>query len=453
MSGPNMRPFRIRDPIHGFVELRHATERLAIDTPRFQRLRGIRQLAMTHLVYPGTLHTRFEHSMGVCHIAGRLAAELEEAFDEEQVTIVRAAALLHDIGHGPFSHVSENVLDDRNKIRGVHEAISVAIVRTDTELHAALGKDVCLQAADLIAHEGAYEVRSALRDIVTGPSDADKLDYLLRDSYFAGVSYGTYDLQRLIDTVDVINPGGAESYLGFKADGLWAVEGLLVARHHMFRQVYSHKTRVATDILVERALSLGIEDGAVDPEAFDVPRDGAGAAAPDEAFLERYLALDDASVMHALLGQEHATPSRDLAERLVQRRLVRRNARISLNDARQQLGGPRIGRILDHEASAPKFKELEEAIAGEVCCPGYLVALRFEESNNPVSRTPNPGIGDKDVMLSFDHREPETINAISEIFRDDIGPDDASVSLYFPKSDTITDNRARELLWNALKSI
>jgi HD superfamily phosphohydrolase len=340
MIAPDMRPFRIRDPIHGFVELRQGTERLAIDTPRFQRLRGVRQLAMTHLVYPGTLHTRFEHSMGVCHVAGRLAAELEDEFNDEQVTIVRAAALLHDIGHGPFSHVSENVLEDRNKVSEVHEAISVAIIRTDADLHTALGKDVCLQAADLIAHEGAYEVRSALRDIVSGPSDADKLDYLLRDSYFAGVSYGTYDLQRLIDTVDVINPGGAESYLGFKADGLWAVEGLLVARHHMHRQVYGHKTRVATDILVERALSLGIEDGAVDPAAFDVPMDATGRAKPDEAFLERYLSLNDASVMHALLTQEQATRSRDLAERLAQRRLLRRNARISLNDARRELGGP-----------------------------------------------------------------------------------------------------------------
>src|SRR4051812_18854149 len=117
-------PFRIRDPIHNFIELR-ADERAAIDSAVFQRLRSIRQLAMTYLVYPGALHTRWEHSVGVCHLAGRMVAELagrdgSDISEEDQLT-VRAAALLHDIGHGPFSHVSEAVLDARNNVRGVHE--------------------------------------------------------------------------------------------------------------------------------------------------------------------------------------------------------------------------------------------------------------------------------------------------------------------------------------------
>jgi uncharacterized protein len=212
-----MRPFRIRDPIHGFIELRD-TERAAVDSACFQRLRGIRQLAMTYLVYPGALHTRFEHSLGVCHVSGELVEELAQAakgrdaeITPNDIAAVRAAGLLHDIGHGPFSHVSEAVLDTRNGVRGVHEAISVAIMRTDPQLHEALGEDLCNRAADLVAHTGEFAVRSALRDVVTGPSDADKLDYLLRDSYFAGVQYGEYDIKRLIDTADIINPGGVET--------------------------------------------------------------------------------------------------------------------------------------------------------------------------------------------------------------------------------------------------
>src|SRR5215216_4617520 len=102
-----MRPFRIRDPIHGFIELT-PRERAAADTPIVQRLRSISQLALTYLVYPGARHTRFEHSLGVCHVAGRLADELE--LPARDARTVRLAALLHDIGHGPFSHVSENVL-------------------------------------------------------------------------------------------------------------------------------------------------------------------------------------------------------------------------------------------------------------------------------------------------------------------------------------------------------
>jgi uncharacterized protein len=220
----------------------------------------------------------------------------------------------------------------------------------------------------------------------------------------------------------------------------------------MHRQVYGHKTRVATDIMVERALMLGLDDGAVDPAAFQVPLDD-GRPAPDADFLKRYLAQTDASVMQALLDQGDATPSRDVAGRLVNRQLLRRNARISLEEARPQLGGPRIGRILDRERTAPRLAELEEQIAGELSCPPYLVALRVEDPGNPVYRNPNAEIGDKDILLSFPDREPEVIHLISEIFRDELGSENRYVSLYSPKSEDLTDEKAKELLWNALKSI
>jgi uncharacterized protein len=439
-----VRPIRIRDPIHGFIELRPA-ERDAIDSRCFQRLREIRQLAMTHLVYPGAVHSRFEHWLGVCHIAGRLLQELDA--NDEDTTIVRAAALLHDIGHGPFSHVSEAILDARNGVSGVHEAISVAIIRTDGELHAALGQEVCQRAASLIEHSGDFTSRSYLRDIVSGPSDADKLDYLLRDSYFAGVDYGRYDLGRLIDTATIINDG-LQTYLGFRQGGLWAVEGLLLARHHMHRQVYGHKTRVATDIMVQRALTLGIRDGAVNPTAFEVSTED-GKLAPSREFLAEYLAQTDSSVRNALLSQEHATPSREMAQRLADRRLLRRSSTISLDDARSDLGGPRLARILDAERLAPRIPDLEERIASELGCPSYLVALRVDEPGNPVYRTPNASLGSKDILLDFDDREPDIIQSVSEIFRNAVEPNQYFASLYTPKVDEIaglTDDRAKELL-------
>jgi HD superfamily phosphohydrolase len=224
------------------IELSRA-EWAAVDTPVFQRLRRVRQLAMTYLVYPGTLHTRFEHSIGVRHIAGHLSASLE--LSEEDREIVQVAVLLHDVGHGVFSHVSEQVIDELSGADGVHEAVSVAIMRTDESLHRALGRELCERAAEIVGLEGP---RSVMRDIVSGPTDADKLDYLLRDSHYAGVNYGRYDLDRIIDTARVIAPTSAQTQLGFDADGLWAVEEMRLARHHMHRQVYGHKTRLATDI-------------------------------------------------------------------------------------------------------------------------------------------------------------------------------------------------------------
>jgi putative nucleotidyltransferase with HDIG domain len=440
-----MRPFRIRDPIHRFIEL-EAAERRAIDACCFQRLRGIKQLAMTHLVYPGTEHTRFEHSLGVCALASRLAKEI--GLDGDQVRVVRAAALLHDVGHGPFSHVSENVLDDRSHLSGVHEAISVTLIRSDKELRAALGEKLCDAAAQLL-EEGGRGVRSAMSDIVSGPTDADKLDYLRRDSYYAGVSYGEYDLDRLLDTVTIIEVGAQETYLGFEQEGVWAVEGLLLARHHMHRQVYGHKTRVATDIMIERAIEYGLQDGALDARAYTVAsRDG--RPAPDEQFLDAYLEQTDEHVMQRLLAQQSATPSRELAERLVQRRLLRRNARIALHERRAALG-IKLSTILD--LGRPQLAEIEAQIAAQISHPPHLVALYIEKPSNPTYRLPGVDINVKDIMLAYKDGMPDYFQRESEIFREGSESDNSFASLYFPKDDQIDDRKAEELLWSTLTNI
>jgi HD superfamily phosphohydrolase len=441
-----MRPFRVRDPIHDFIELRDV-EVAAMDVAPFQRLREISQLAMTHLVYPGTRHSRFEHSLGVCQIAGRLAIELE--LEEEDVSVVRTAGLLHDLGHGPFSHVSENVLEDRSGVRGVHEAISVALIRSHPALDGVVSDDLRQAAGDLIGGVGG---RTVQRDIVSGPTDADKLDYLLRDSHYAGVAYGHYDLDRLIDTAAVIKPDEIESYLGFDADGVWAVEGLLLARHHMHRQVYGHKTRIATDVMIERALSHGIEEGAIDSFAYDVPVDDRKPA-PSEAFLESYLRQTDASVMSSLLSQEEATASRDLAERLRRRELIRQSATVALHRNRERLGGPRLGRILDQERFRTRTAEIEAEIAEELGCPAYLVALRVDESDNPTYRLPGSEINPKDIMLRYRDHEPDYFQRESEIFREEAGEAFSFAYLYAPRIQGLTDARSEELLWKALESI
>jgi len=440
-----MRPFRIRDPIHGFIEL-SPQERRAIDARCFQRLRGIKQLAMTYLVYPGTQHTRFEHSLGVCDLATRIAREVE--IGEEDQRVVRAAALLHDVGHGPFSHVSENVLDDRNGLSGVHEAISVALIRSDEQLRKALGAELCDRAAQLL-DDGGRGFRSVMSDIVSGPTDADKLDYLQRDSYYAGVSYGKYDLDRLIDTATIIQAGGGETYLGFEDGGVWAVEGLLLARHHMHRQVYGHKTRIATDIMIERALSLGLREGALDEVAYEVASKD-GRPQPDERFLKAYMEQTDEHVMHRLLAQTSATSSRDLAERLLRRHLLRRNARVALHERRDELG-IRLSAVLNLDK--PRLAELEESIAKHISHPPHLVALYIEQPSNPTYRLPGAEINAKDIMLAYKDRMPDYFQRESEIFRESSGGEKSFASLYFPKDDRIDEKKAEELLWSALKNI
>ena len=187
---------QIRDPIHNFIALSEEDVKI-VNSPLFQRLRGIRQLAMANLVYPGALHTRFDHSLGVFHVAGLMAEQLEIAAEDKK--LVQFAALLHDLGHGPFSHVSEKSLDifaDRSSLPAaqkkekIHELITANLIHQDKDLERILGKDRVGKIVKLLSD--GWDGEPILRSIVSGPLDADKVDYLLRDTYFCGVAYGKF---------------------------------------------------------------------------------------------------------------------------------------------------------------------------------------------------------------------------------------------------------------------
>lgn len=434
----------VRDPIHQMIHL-EATEWRAIDTPVFQRLRRIGQLALTHLVYPGATHTRFEHSLGVRHVAARICHELK--FNDDDRQRVLAAALLHDVGHGPFSHVSEQVLEDLSGCEDVHEAISVALIRTDPDLRSALGAELCDGAADIIAGVGG---RTVFKDVVSGPTDADKLDYLLRDSYFAGVEYGRYDLPKIYDSVRVIGTEQAGTYLGFESNGLWAVEGLLLARHHMHRQVYGHKTRLATDIMIVRALRAGVEDGLLDRAAYTVPV-VAGSASPDEEFLARFLIQTDSSVLESLREAPAGTVSRDLYDRISCRQLLRQTERIALRRSNERLDPLRMAAILDPDQfSQQRVAAVEEEIADELGLPAYLVAIYLDVWSNPTFRRPGGRIESKDILLMRRDGRVVLLNDESEIFRTEQGEEHNHVYLYAPQLDEGATERAKELLWEKI---
>lgn len=272
-------PHAIRDPIHGYIRLTDAEIR-GIDTPEFQRLRSISQLGLTEQVYPGARHSRFEHALGALEVVtriletlrGRLGLEtllgpleLEPEPDafEELLVVARWVALLHDLGHAPFSHVTESLLPTGAS----HERVTRRILREGEvgRVVAHHGEAVSTSVDRVLAAAGgeAVELSPALafvRELVTGPVGADRMDYLLRDSAATGVSYGVFDLGRVLHTVrPVVTAEGVT--LGIRRGGELAVEGMLWARFSMFQQVYLHRTRRILDRHLNDFLEANLDGG------------------------------------------------------------------------------------------------------------------------------------------------------------------------------------------------
>lgn len=268
----------IRDPIHGFVKVSEWEGDL-IDHPVFQRLRRIRQLALTEMVYPGACHNRFEHSLGVMHVATQMFDQLRPLLESPDVTepkfsksdldrsrvIVRLAALLHDVGHCPFSHAGEGVMPRKpaDGKRYKHEDYSTGFIQhllSDAiDGHPLNHLEVTTEEiCNFLKNDGHVPAKILFwRPLITGQMDADRADYLLRDSHHAGVAYGRYDLHRLIATLRVVrDPDSGGLMIGVERGGIQAVEGLILARYMMFVQVYFHHTRRAFDRHVTRTLEF-----------------------------------------------------------------------------------------------------------------------------------------------------------------------------------------------------
>ena len=287
----------LRDPIHGFIQRSEAEEKI-IDTTVFQRLRGIKQLAMAHLVYPGAMHTRFEHSIGAMHVAGRLSDRLFSK-DNETTRTIRFSALLHDIGHGPFSHVSENLLDryfNSGKVKPkakekIHELLTFDIIEKNAEV----GKLLSHQEREkIIGYLSGSQGESIFREIISGPLDADKQDYLLRDSYYCGVKYGVFDIERLTGTLQA-HPDGPDHVLAATLDGIYAIEQFVIAKYHMTTQVYRHRIRLISDAMIVRALELGLDEDNLPWLKKLYAYDGS------EEYISEFLKWDDTRLTTALL--------------------------------------------------------------------------------------------------------------------------------------------------------
>jgi uncharacterized protein len=291
---------RILDPVHHFIELSTAEARL-LDVPAVQRLRRLRQLGLAYLAFPSAEHSRFTHALGALAIGSRafdvLVQHGRAFFDDEaaiayQRRLVRVALLLHDVGHGPFSHASESILGIRHEER---TAELLALPELQRGLAAA---DV--DAADvlgLILGDPASRY-PALRELVSGPNlDADRMDYLQRDAYFTGVATGRYDADQLVASLRLFERDG-RVVMGIDARGVVALESFVMARYMMFASVYFHHTTRIFERILQQVLR----------ELWPNPR----SLAP----IEEFLVWDDFRVLNELGGRE-SEATRALRERIV----------------------------------------------------------------------------------------------------------------------------------------
>ncbi len=240
----------VLDPVHGYIELDDLVQDL-LSTPQMQRLRRIRQLGFSNLVYPGANHSRFEHSLGTMHLASTLTRSLDSIEDDKK-TEIKAAALLHDIGHGPFSHVTENVIDKYTRRR--HDDVKEILGKG--EIREVLNK-YGISPGNLVKH---IKGETSLGQILSSEIDVDRMDYLVRDAHYTGVSFGVVDYNRLIKKMNF-----HEDRLVVDYGGLKAAESLLVSRFWMNTSVYYHHVTRISEAMCSRAVEYMIENNELDP--------------------------------------------------------------------------------------------------------------------------------------------------------------------------------------------
>ena len=315
-----MRPLNkkkiINDPVYGFISI--PTELIfdLIEHPYFQRLRYIKQLGMTHLVYPGALHTRFHHALGAMHLMGlaietlRAKGHLITEHEEEAVTI---AILLHDIGHGPFSHALEETI-----VEGIsHEDISTQLMnKLNVQFHGRLSIAIEI-------FNGKYPKRF-LHELVSGQLDMDRMDYLNRDSFFTGVSEGVISFDRIIKMLNVV-----DDHIAVEEKGIYSIEKFLIARRLMYWQVYLHKTVIAAEQLLGKILKRARELALSGKKLFATPALDhflVRTISKDEFIneghhIETFATLDDTDIMSAIkVWAECADPVLSQLCRMMMRR-------------------------------------------------------------------------------------------------------------------------------------
>ena len=305
-----------KDPVHRYIHVRDRVIWDLIGTKEFQRLRRIKQLGTTFLTFHGAEHSRFNHSLGVYEIVRRIIDDVfsgRPEWDGKQRLLSLCAALLHDLGHGPFSHSFEKVfhLD--------HENFTQAIILGDTEVNQVLKKvapDFPKQVAEVIAKTHRDKLVVSL---ISSQIDADRMDYLQRDAYFTGVSYGHFDMERLLR---VMRP--REDQVVFKSSGMHAVEDYIMSRYQMYWQVYFHPVTRSAEVILTKVLHRAKE---LYGRGYPFKREPVHFLSlfAENVTLEEYIGLDENVVMYYFQEWENEEDEilRDLCSRFVNRRLFK----------------------------------------------------------------------------------------------------------------------------------
>lgn len=308
------------DPIHGFITVPKGIILRLIDHMYVQRLRRIRQLGLGYLVFPAAEHSRFSHAIGALELCQRVLKNLKEkdtTISDAEVEATLIAILLHDVGHGPFSHTLEHTLiDDFN-----HEQMSLKIMK---KLNATFSGDLDL-AIDIFTNQ--YP-KKFLHQLISSQLDIDRLDYLKRDSFFTGVSEGSVGINRILKTMRVFNGN-----VVIEKKGIYAIENYILSRRLMYMQVYLHKTVLGADSLLKKVFSR-VEYLVNNGEAVDTPsvhldyflsRKRSARKGISDTVMSHYMSLDDHDVLISIKSwAEHKDPIlSDLASRFLRRRLFR----------------------------------------------------------------------------------------------------------------------------------
>lgn len=315
-----MKEYVFRDPVHGNISVTDPTVFALIQSPEFQRLRRIRQLGTSFTSYPGAEHTRFAHSLGVYHLMKQVLRHLTDRriveIDPEEQVLACCAALLHDIGHGPFSHLFEKLTGQHHETRV--EQIIGSPETSIYQLLASRNQHWPARITSIIA--GTWDGPPFLKELISSQLDVDRMDYLLRDSRMCGVTYGQYDLERLIQTITVI-----DGHVALTDKGIHSAEEFLLARYFMYWNVYFHKATRAIetvlDKMLERAVYL-VRNGRQEQIGV-LPPSLEPILAGRNMTLSEYLQLDETDVLYAIKCWTRSQDPvlRDLSDRFINRRL------------------------------------------------------------------------------------------------------------------------------------
>ena len=275
-----------RDPIYGYIRVNYEIILKLIDTYEFQRLRRIRQLAGVSMVFQTAEHSRFTHSLGayeLCNLALEGVDGLSTSLSEYEQLVFLISALLHDIGHGPYSHAFEHVM------KVSHEEMTVKLILGDTEINRVLSEyeNLAEDVASVISHKGKFKL---IESLISSQLDVDRMDYLSRDAYFTGASYGNIDFRRIIRSMLV-----KDDKLLLRASGVNSVESYIMARYHMYCQVYYHPTARSYELLL-MSIYKRIYDLAKSNQKIDVNADALINVINNPDDLNSYVLLDDSYV-------------------------------------------------------------------------------------------------------------------------------------------------------------